>query len=318
MTSSEIIAITVCTRHRPVMLAKCLRSIAREIAQHQTADFLVVVENDEIEQSRHVIDDIRHEHPSLKILYQLEETPGIPFARNTAVKSALENGADWIAFIDDDETCEPGWLAAMRRGIDEFQSAVLTGPVRSTMPEDAPDWFQKPKFKNFERGRRLRTAATNNTLLSASWLVQNMTPPYFDLAMQFTGGSDTDFFYRLSDKGGTITWLDDAVVAEEIPASRLTARWQIQRNFRVAANAFKVNQKRNGLVWALFRGLPKMIGRLLAGIGLLLLAVLAGVVSLRKGKWLMLQSISALASAAGTFTSIFGFLPTPYKKIQGG
>jgi succinoglycan biosynthesis protein ExoM len=46
------------------------------------------------------------------------------------------------------------------------------------------------------------------------------------------GGEDDDFFYRLTDCGGTIGEAPGAHVYEPVPASRATMSWLLKRAFR--------------------------------------------------------------------------------------
>src|SRR5207253_1180482 len=54
----------------------------------------------------------------------------------------------------------------------------------------------------------------------------------FDPALGRQGGEDDDFFYRLTDSGGTIGYAADALAYEAVPPQRASLRWLLRRSFR--------------------------------------------------------------------------------------
>ena len=54
----------------------------------------------------------------------------------------------------------------------------------------------------------------------------------FDDRYGITGGSDSLYTKTLVQRGGVITWCDDAEVVDPVPASRATRRWVKLRTFR--------------------------------------------------------------------------------------
>lgn len=198
------LGLTLCTRHRPIMVQACLLSICREIASAESDVFIVVVENSARKSLTDAFERIVIQFPGVELYYELEPKVGIPIARNRAVDIALRNTADWVAFIDDDEELEVGWLQAMTRAVHELKADALTGPVRTTFQADPPPWLKKQRLDQRRHGQTLETAATNNTLLNCSWLQRRHCPLRFNEELRYTGGSDTEFFRRLTDQGGTI------------------------------------------------------------------------------------------------------------------
>ena len=126
-------------------------------------------------------------------------------------------------------------------------------------------WIVEPKSKLRKRGSRLRTAAANNTLVKASWLRRHFPELRFDEDFRFSGGEDTDFFFQVADRGGRIVWVDDAIVTEQISSRRASLTYQLVLACRTAENAFRIHKKRKSYAAAVWRYLPKAIGRLARG-----------------------------------------------------
>ena len=154
----------------------------------------------------------------------------ISIARNAALDAAE---APWIAFLDDDETAAPGWLAALlaeaqRTGVD----AVL-GPVDAVYGPDAPAW-QKALDVHSTRpvisGGEIRKGYAGNVLLRReSILARGLR---FDLSLGRTGGEDDRFFHALTDTGGRIGFAPDALAWEPVPEGRTSMAWLLRRSFR--------------------------------------------------------------------------------------
>src|SRR5436190_17235112 len=59
------------------------------------------------------------------IRYVAEPRPGISHARNTAIAAARGR---YLAFLDDDQEAEPGWLAAHHSALRRYDAEVVFGP----------------------------------------------------------------------------------------------------------------------------------------------------------------------------------------------
>lgn len=308
----------ICTRRRPEMLRQCLASFAAQMAEAGRGDQIVVIENDDAPQVETVVAELSRAYPSVPFRYAHEPELGIPFARNRGVELGLETGADWLAFVDDDEWAELGWLEAMRRATAEFETDALTGPVRYVMPSEPPEWMRPFRPPKRRRGDLLKTAATNNTLVRSDWW---RAPPgegmRFDETLRFTGGSDTDFFYRMSEVGGRIHWVDDALVAEDVPPERLTLKWQMNRSRRIAATAYLRERKLMGPRKAMFRHFRRAVRRFLYGGVNVVLGSALSLVLRKRGLHLRYSGLRTVWSSIGTFQSLFGRQPEPYRAVDG-
>lgn len=205
----------------------------------------------------------------------------------------------------------------MRAAANEFECEAITGPVRYAYPNDLPIWFEATPLKNKPRGTFMKTAATNNTLLKASWYRFHKDTLQFDQNFRFTGGSDTDFFYGLTDIGGRIRWVNDAIVRETMPTERLTIQWQLLRATRTAANSSQIAIKRRGRLYALKRYLPKSIGRILGGVFTVLLAIISWPISQEHYDRLKFKGFKKLASSYGSLQGLVGISPQPYIRVTG-
>jgi succinoglycan biosynthesis protein ExoM len=310
------IFVTICTRARHDMLRDCLFSVLRQRLPKDVSLCVVVIENDEQPNCSALIEDFRRFAPN-PIIYLHEARLGIPIARNRALDVALREGADWIAFIDDDETAAPDWIANFYGASGSVIADVFQGPVVRVYPDGLFPWSKAPQRKHKPTGQLLRTAATSNTFMRAHVARADGLGLRFNEEMRFTGGSDTEFFFRASDRGARICWLDEAVAYEHVPPARLTLKWELARSRRVAANAVTIQKARLGLARAAAKCFPKYLGRLVGGVLGAPVGAMILVFSKKHGRHLLAKSLCGIASAIGGLGAFVSVRPQPYLNADG-
>jgi succinoglycan biosynthesis protein ExoM len=309
------IVITICTRGRPRLLDACLSSVTSQIPVDGVHLEIAVIENNEFLTCGEIV--ARHARSSgIPIHAVLEPELGIPFARNACGRFAAENDFDWLLYIDDDEIARPDWFATMISASRTYKADVLYGRVVPIYPEGSPSWMVPRSINKRPTGTVLTKAEGHNTLVRSCVFRSDGMGLRFDTAMRFTGGSDTDFFSRVHFAGGRIVWVGDAVVDEDVPASRMTVEWQLRRAFRVSINIAVLHEKQNGRSAAGFRSALKGAGRIINGL-FRLPSVLVGIVKPNAGKKAAFNAAKQIASGLGSFAYLFGIRPQPYRQVDG-
>ncbi len=293
------IALCIATFKRPDGLRRLLAALGdQRLSADAFALEVVVVDNDGEGSARAAFDEATKSLPWM-CTYRVEKAQGISFARNTAV-AAASDGADWIAFLDDDEVPDPGWLDALTRGQREHGADVVTGPVLPHFPEPVEPWLSEGRFflrRRYATGAVRPHAFTNNVLLRRSLFREAGLA--FDERFALTGGSDRHFFRRAARRGYRIVWADDAVVHEWIPPSRATPAWLVRRAYRVGTTTALVDMDITPTVR--MRGLlaAKGVAWLVIGVG----QYVAGFVRGRAGR---LRGKRSAAYGAGLLAGLVG------------
>ena len=295
------VAICVATYRRPERLHALLGALDAQRLDATLGEppqlFVVVADNDAAQSARAVCEDARR-WMSLPLRYGVEPRKGIPFARNATLRAAGD--ADWIAFIDDDETPEPTWLATLLRVQRETDADVVTGPVVPRFEREPERWVVDGDFfasRRMPTGSRLESAYTNNALLRA----RSLDPEFqhFDERFSFGVGEDSELFSRLASRGARIVWADDAVVSESIPDDRATWRWLARRGFAVGTAVTHIARCRRGWVRAAGEAIAHAAWCLAKGFGLAALGAFAGRVTLVRGLELVGYGVGRIAGVAG-------------------
>jgi len=120
------VSIVVPTFARPAELARCLDAIA---ALERAVPFEVVVVDDGGPEPLDALIAARAARLDLHLVRQPRGGPAA--ARNAG--AARARGA-WLAFIDDDCTPDPGWLAALVRELERDDRRLLGGSVANALP----------------------------------------------------------------------------------------------------------------------------------------------------------------------------------------
>lgn len=304
------VALCTITYRRPVGLAWCLDAVARLTVAADVDLRVIVVDNDVEESARSVVEG--RTVAGTPVRYVIEPRRGIAHARNRALESVAAE-VDVVAFVDDDEAPDPGWLGALLGVWRETGADVVIGPSVPQLADGTPRWMIDGGFferKRFATGASISPmfARTSGVLVDARWLRH---APVFDARYPLTGGSDTELFQRLASDGARMVWCDEAIVHERVPRSRASVRWLVMRQFRTG-NARSLRLLPPGARGARRRAKRVARGVLDAasGIGALLVAI-------RAGRAARVRALQRIAYAVGLVTGALGVPYREYRVVHG-
>ncbi|MEJ8307530.1 glycosyltransferase [Agrobacterium larrymoorei] len=220
--------IGICTYRRP-MVVDTLLSLFRLAVPKGVSVRLIVADNDAEPSARELIDALRERAP-FPIHYVHCPKSNISIARNACLS---ECEADYLAFIDDDETAPSNWLSELLKTAEETQADAVLGPVTALYGNDVPSWMRNGDFHSTRPvwvNGEIITGYTCNTLL-------RMVSPAikgrrFALSLGQSGGEDTHFFTTMYLDGGRIAYAENALLTEPVPESRASFMWLAKRRFR--------------------------------------------------------------------------------------
>jgi glycosyltransferase involved in cell wall biosynthesis len=226
----DLINVCILTYQRGELLKACLESFCELIVPEATKVVITVIDNDAAEGARNLVAEYKVLLP-FRVEYLCEPTRGIPVARNSAVEFSHEIGADYIAFIDDDEWGSKDWLQA---SYEYCQSKggdiVVSGQVVSVFPDNCPEHVRLSlQRKPGNSGKELNSCATNNVLFPIR--LTKALGLRFDVSNPLTGGEDIVFFTKAKSKGVKIVKCAESIVYEKVHKVRTTIRWISKRKY---------------------------------------------------------------------------------------
>ncbi len=225
-TTRTSVDICVCT-YRRAQLETTLRSLIAQNAPELVLR-VVVADNDAEPSAKPLVEQIAKE-ASFDIVYVHAPERNISIARNACLDSAL---GDWVAFIDDDETAPPNWIATLTAAALARSYDVVFGPALAVYPEGTPEWIRNGDYHTNRvpvHDGIVCTGHTCNALIR--WKETSWTNERFLLQKGRTGGEDVEFFFRLWRAGLSLGVCDEAPVYETTAPNRLTYRWIWRRRF---------------------------------------------------------------------------------------
>lgn len=244
--SQQSVSIGVITQeHRLEGLSKLLEHLKPVIEQHQQPIEIVIANNSGTYANAVISECIEQSRISDYCAVKLIDSPknNIATGRNVLLD---HSSYPILVFIDDDEFPTQQWLMHLLDIKERCKAPVVAGPVPALFHPSAPHWVRNIDLHN-TRGKvnaqQIDNAGTCNTLVDK----REIGELRFDEQFGKSGGSDTDFFLRFKQQGGALYWAEDAVVYEDIPEDRSTARSQIHRCIKQGENYRKIYTA-NGLI----------------------------------------------------------------------
>ncbi len=299
------IAVAAVTHKRPEMFRVLLDSFAAMARPEDAEITFILVENGEVATVGDIVEDFRNSVLE-DVIFDIEPRPGIPMVRNKALTIALEQGFDFMTFVDDDERVDQGWLVALTESVKRRELDLAGGPLKLEAADEIGAWNEAflthLRERAAKRNKTRALAVADGTdyklnIYTNNWCVRldkvRETGIRFDEGLQFTGGSDTKFSRDLAAAGARIGWVPDAIVYDRIPARRLTPGYHFRRARDQSTNAYILNQKPMG------HAIAQSLSRAIEGVFLLIAAPVFG---LRHGA----KAIYKFGYAVGRFKGILG------------
>ena len=222
------IDVLICT-YRRRSIVDTLQSVDAQQLPSHVALRAIVADNDDGPSAKALV-EASASQMSIPVTYLHAPSRNISIARNACLDHASGN---WIAFIDDDETATPCWIASLLDSALTGGYDGVFGPVLATYERGTPGWIRQYDYlstRPMTRGGEVQTGYTGNALLR--W----RGGPYEDARFRHdkgqSGGEDTEFFFRLWRAGAQFGVSEEAVVYEAAEPARLNFDWIRKRKYR--------------------------------------------------------------------------------------
>ncbi len=233
MTTTASITIAISTYNRPKGLKKLLDGLAiLEMPEPIISTTVVVADNSLDGNAEQLVKETSVGFP-WKIVYLHVPERGITFPRNSGLREALDNGSDYLAYIDDDEVPHKKWIQHLFITLRETGAAVVSGGVIPVFQSKPSWWIEKGGFfeiLNYPENQPINYAHTSSVLIDTK--VISDLKLVFNHEFGLTGGEDTHFFKIMRDAGYKTMFSKNSIVYEYITADRAQFKWLVKRWFR--------------------------------------------------------------------------------------
>ncbi len=323
MNARTRVCVGVCTIRRPTMLERCLRSLAAQKNTDGLDIHILVVDNDAAPSAEPVVQRVSPDSP-FPIHYHHEPRRGIPMARNRVLEEALALDAEWLAFIDDDQTAWPSWLERHLQVASRDKADVVQARVIVTYPEPAPFWCipRAPDLVDDSpdgplESRRRNTVATNGVMMSTRLIRADGMGLRFNERLALSGGEDGEFFENAGRHGAALVSSRMPVVTEESHPARSSYLRYSLRGFSYGGSFVTRYRLQYGLWAAVKRYSGVSAVRALRGVGQLLISPVFVPLAMNRFKFTALEGGRNIFFAAGTIGGLFSLQYEWYRQIDG-
>jgi len=230
--SGPLVTVAICTRNRAAFLEKAVRSVLRQMTGGTE---LLIIDNASTDDTPAVAARLAAANPGVNVLREGEL--GLSAARNAALKNGR---GQFVLFLDDDATAEPGWLAAYQRFLSAPPSekiAVVGGAVVNEYEVPPPKWVNASA--TFDSGGSPRRLAYRGSLFGGNIAYRReaaLAAGMFDTRLgrkgkSMMGREESDLNIRLQDAGHEIWWLPGATILHYVSAYRMEFREMMRGRF---------------------------------------------------------------------------------------
>jgi len=243
------ISVCVCTCNRPELLQRLLDSLRRiDLGPLDPGSVdLIVVDNDPTGQAEAVCQGASSSLP-MELRFTEEHERGISFARNRALSTALSRGADFVAFIDDDDIPEPDWLKHLIDKERQTNADIVFGTWRQDA--NLPKWANSGNlFRNYGHDQEgafglPKGVATCNVLIKRTVVDRlGSEGAVFSPDFAHTGGGDKDFFIRARKSGAVFASADKSIINRNYEDFRLSLSGLLKLGFKNGCSRMNMTRR---------------------------------------------------------------------------
>lgn len=255
---AALFSICLCTYRRPNGVTKAILSLGCLQAPEDSLIEIVVVDNDVEGSAQDAVEEAA-KASQWPVRYFIERDSGVSHARNRCLKEA---SGQYVAFIDDDEWCDPDWVVRLFVTLKTANATAAFGPVIPSFDEPPCDWLEESgvfERRRFSSGTIIdwRHTRTGNVLLIRD---PELIGSGFDPAYSSTGGEDVAFFLQLKSRGARYVWCDEAPVYENVPKNRMAPGWILHRGFLGGKKYVRIRATDEGRLTYLTMWLRGLVG----------------------------------------------------------
>ena len=239
------LSLVIPTHNRAAQLVAALESVVRQDLPPHVWE-CVVVNNNSTDDTVMRFEEFAGAHPDIGLRLVSEPGPGVSYARNRGLREAQ---APLVAFIDDDERVNEGFLRAYLEFFETRPGAVVAGGrIVAEYPGGRPAWMSKwvemPIANPMDFGDAVRPFPAGRVPGGGNMAFRRaglegfggFDPSLGRANGELIGGEENDFFERLRRGGETIWYVPGAVMWHIIPPSKLTEEYfrRLSRNVGVS------------------------------------------------------------------------------------
>ena len=227
------LSIIISTYNNAASLLRTLDSVAKQDYDKKEWECVIVNNNSTDDTAARVAAFIK-EHSDLNIRLVEESQQGLSFARNRGI---AESKGRFVAFIDDDETINEGFVSAYIDVFHNHGAFVAAGALKVCYDSKRPKWMshytEKMIANPFDLGNSVVTITKSVTPTGGNMafnrdvfnLYGNFDTDLGRKGGELFGGEENDIFARIRDLGERVFYVPHAIAYHHIADRKLTPEY---------------------------------------------------------------------------------------------
>lgn len=227
------LSIVISTYNNATSLVRTLESVAKQDADTSLWE-CIVVNNASTDDTNVRVEEFIHTHSNINLRLVEEATQGLSYARN---KGIVESKGDFIAFIDDDETINEGFVTAYIDLFRNYGAFAAAGALEVRYDSERPSWMshytEKMIANPLHLGNKVVTITSSITPTGGNMAFnREIFNLYggFDTELgrrgeQLLGGEENDVFERIRNLGERVYYTPFAIAYHHIADRKLTPEY---------------------------------------------------------------------------------------------
>jgi GT2 family glycosyltransferase len=228
MGGEPAVSVVISTFNRSRSLGASLDGLARQRLPPSLDFEVIVVNNNSSDDTAAVVSRFALDMPR-RYRYLFEPRQGVSHGRNAGIREAR---APIVAFTDDDNVVDPGWIATLISVLDRHPEAWgVGGRVLPEWSAPAPSWLDERHWAPLAildyGDHPFYTSSTKPLcLLTANLAVRRKVFSQIgEFSPDFPRCQDHELLIRLWRAGGKVLYAPELVVRAQIPLERLARRY---------------------------------------------------------------------------------------------
>jgi len=228
-----LISVIVCTYNRQEYLPDCLKHLAKQSAQKEHFQVLII-DNNSTDNTASIAKEFINLNPQLNAKYFCEKNQGHTFARNRGIKEAK---GDILSFIDDDAFVDHNFISEIQSYFNQNKNvSAIGGKILPVYEEEHPKWMSKyllTLVSALDMGNSPKKFKGSKFPIGANMAFRSEVFEKYghfntDLGRrgsELEGGDEKEVFLRLKKEKEEIHYVPSVKVDHIIPQKRLTMKY---------------------------------------------------------------------------------------------
>ncbi len=254
------LSIVISTYNNATSLVRTIESVACQDADRSLWE-CVVVNNASTDDTQSRVEELIKRYDNINLRLVDEPQQGLSQARNRGI---AESKGDFIAFIDDDETVNEGFVTAYIDLFLNHGAFAAAGAVKACYDNGRPKWMSKYTEQMIanpiELGNQIVTITSNITPAGGNMAFnREIFNLYggFDTELgrkgnELLGGEENDIFERIRNLGERVFYAPNAIVYHHIGERKLTREYFDKLSYGVGVSKY-IRADKEGLIRELYR-----------------------------------------------------------------